>query len=206
MTIVQKKPSRPPGRISFFSFLEVFLNPKPIEAVKAAYALSKGGHAKQKRKDGSRFFDHPKAAAWIYVHELGGRDVLIILLLILHDMQEDTYLLSFFRIRLNFGQETALDLFAVTKIEGETFEESMTRVVERGLRTIIAKFCDRLHNLRTLGVCSLEMQHEQIEETEIILMPILLPALRAFGGKWIEVADLLEEKMNEAIKAIKDQW
>ena len=166
-----------------------------------AYGFSKYGHAKQQRKDGSRFFDHPKSAAWIYVHELGGRDWRVIVLLLLHDLREDTFVLSSYAIRINFGRETALDVYAVTKIKGETFEESMQRVVAGGGRTILAKLCDRLHNLRTLAVCNFEMRIEQIVETREVLMPILLPALRSCGKKWVAYADILEAEMKKAMDA-----
>lgn len=203
MTVAKKSQNRPPGRLAFFAFLETFLNPNCIELSGRAYGFSKYGHAKQKRKDGTRFFDHPKSATWIYVHELGGRDWRVIVLLLLHDLREDTFLLSSYAIRINFGRETALDVYAVTKIKDETFEESMQRVVARGARTILAKLCDRLHNLRTLAVCSLEMQREQIVETREVLMPMLLPAFRSCGKKWSAYADILEAEMEKAMAAIE---
>jgi len=203
--IISKCPSRPPGRELFFAPLEISLKPSDLLRVKFAYALSKAGHAKQKRKDGSRYFDHPKAVAWIYIHEFGGLDPDVIIFLLLHDLPEDSFLLSFYWISFIFGEKTTLRVFAVTKGK-ETFKESMLRVVKEDPETISGKGFDRLHNLRTLDVCDLEMQHEQIEETEGTLMPILLPALRSFGREWIECANELEVKMKEAIKVIKDGW
>lgn len=210
MTGLKIASRRPPGRELFFAPLEVSLSPEELVRVQFAYALSKAGHAKQNRKDGSRYFDHPKAVAWSYFSEFGELDPDVIIFLLLHDIQEDTFLLSFYWISFIFGKKTALRVCAVTKITKgkETFVENMFRIADEDAETVFGKCIDRLHNLRTLDVCPLEMQHEQIEETKGLLMPILLPALRSYGGsgKWIKVADTLEAKMNEAMEVVIGNW
>lgn len=153
------------------------------------------------RDGGGRFFDHPKSAAWIYIHELGGRDPRAIIILLLHDIQEDTYLLSPYRISLNFSEDIASDVGALTKLPKgkETHLEYISRVIARGPRTILSKLCDRLHNLRTLDTCSVEKQKKQIAETEEYFIGILIPALREFGQEWARYADQMEAKIEEAI-------
>ena len=190
-----------PGYELFFAPLAVVFDPNTSERVSFAYVSSKYGHAWQVRDDGSRYFDHPKSAAWIYINELGGRDPRIICDLLLHDVQEDTRLLSTYRVNLNFGTEIALDVRALTKLpkKKETIEEYLRRIIERGACVIIAKLCDRLHNLRSLKACAIEKQKRQIEETKNILMPQLIPALRLHGGQMAEYANMLEVKMNEVI-------
>src|SRR5665647_692216 len=93
---------RPPGYELFFAPLQATLNPTEQERLHFAYVTSKYGHAGQFRDGGTRYFDHPKAATWIYVHELDGKDVRLIAILLLHDIQEDSYLLSPYRMNLNF--------------------------------------------------------------------------------------------------------
>ncbi|MGB4076345.1 MAG: hypothetical protein WBK28_01405, partial [Minisyncoccia bacterium] len=119
---------RPPPYELFFAPL-VVLAPREYEAVQFAYFASKYGHAKQVRDDGSRYFDHPKAAAWIYIHELGGRDPRTIINLLLHDLSEDCYLLSGYRLLRNFGEEIALDVRALTKLPKG--KETTTAYLER---------------------------------------------------------------------------
>lgn len=63
---------RPPCYELFFAALAVVLSPGEYERIQFAYFISKYGHAKQLRDDGARYFDHPKAATWIYIDELGG--------------------------------------------------------------------------------------------------------------------------------------
>ena len=192
---------RPPGYELFFAPLQVALDPNDLERVQFAYFCSKYGHAKQKREEGGRYFDHPKGAAWIYVFELGGRDPRVIIGLLLHDMSEDTYLLSPYRLSLNFGVDVALDVGALTKLPRgkETIIQYLRRVIFRGAWTILEKLCDRLHNLRTLGRCSAEKRKKQIAETRRYHLPMLIPALRRCGKPWSGYADILKRLINEAI-------
>ncbi len=193
-------PARPPGYELFFAPLVVVLSPAEIERIQFAYFVSKYGHAKQFRDDGSRYFDHPKAAAWIYIKELNGRNQRIITDLLLHDLSEDTYLLSSYRISMNFGVDVALDVRAVTKLRrGEGTEEYLRRVVARGPSAIVAKLCDNLSNMRTLSGCTEEKQKRKKGETKNYHIPILIPPLRACGGEWKKVANFLENKIKRAI-------
>jgi len=195
------QPKRPPGYELFFAPLVVVFDPNTYESVQFAYFASKYGHAGQVRDDGSRYFDHPKATAWIYIDELGGRDPRVIKDALLHDLSEDSYLLSPYRISLNLGVEVALDVRALTKLPRgkETVEEYLLRVIARGAWAILVKLCDRLHNLRTLGGRTREKREQQIEETQQYHLPMLIPALRACGESWAAYAGILESKMREAI-------
>jgi (p)ppGpp synthase/HD superfamily hydrolase len=191
----------PPGFELFFAPLAVELGPTALESIQFAYIASKYGHALQVRDDGSRYFDHPKAVAWIYINELGGRDPRVICDALLHDVLEDTYLLSTFRINLNFGKEVALDVRAITKLPKgkELIEAYLRRIIERGPWVILVKLCDRLHNLRSLSACTKEKRLRQIAETKSLLLPMLIPALRSYGGEWRKLANTMREKMEEAI-------
>lgn len=199
------KISRPPGYELFFAPLTVDLNPTELERIHFAYVASKYGHADQKRDDGTRYFDHPKAAAWIYIEELGGRDPRLIILLLLHDVSEDAYLLSPYRITLNFDRDTALDVRALTKLPKtkgrpkETTGEYLARVIKQGPWAIMAKLCDRLHNVRSLGGCTPEKRRAQIAETKQYHLPLLVPALRAHGNPWAEYTDQIAGKLTDAL-------
>lgn len=196
-----KAPARPPGCELFFAPLLVALDPNTCERIEFAYIASKFGHYKQIRDDGTRYFDHPKAAAWIYINELGGRDPEVIIDLLLHDLQEDSYLLSPYRIALNFGAERALDVRALTKLPKgkETIEEYLGRVIGRGPRVILAKLCDRLHNNRSLHNCIPEKRMRQIDETREYHLKLLIPALRSYGEKWEEYADDIQGMITDAL-------
>lgn len=192
---------RPPGYELFFAPLQSTLDPTQQELLQFAYFASKYGHAEQVREGGSRYFDHPKSAAWIYIHELGGRDVRLIADLLLHDIVEDCYLLSAYRMNLNFGEDIALDVRSLTKLPKgkETTEEYLGRAIARGPRAIVSKLCDRLHNVRTLNACTKEKQRKQIAETKKYHLKLLVPALAACGEPWATYAKALDSKIREAI-------
>ena len=192
---------RPPGYELFMAPLQVVLNPTDYERVQFAYFASKYGHAGQTRDGGGRYFDHPKSAAWIYIDELGGRDPHTIIDHLLHDISEDAYLLSPYRISLNFGIDVALDVRALTKLPRgkETTEEYLNRIIARGPKPITTKLDDRLHNLRTMCRRTEEKQSDQTRETRQYHLPMLLPALRAHGELWTVYADELERKMNKVL-------
>lgn len=198
-----KKPGvpRPPGFELFMAPLQVTLDTMDCESVGCAYLLSKYAHAKQTRDGGSRYFDHPKRAALIYINELHGRNPRVIIDLLLHDVLEDTYLLSLGRFKLNFGEEIALDIRALTKLPKgkETTREYLLRNIERGPWTVLSKLCDRLDNLRTLDGCTQEKRVRTIKETKRYHVRLLIPALRSHGGEWAAYADILKKKIADAI-------
>jgi len=196
--------NRPPGYELFFAPLEISLDPTVYEKIQFAYFMSKFGHRGQIRDDGSRYFDHPKATAWIYINELNGRDPQITIDSLLHDVPEDTYLLSFFRISWNFGEEIAKDLRAITKLPKgkETIEEYFQRVVARGPKLVLVKLCDRLHNLRCLASCSVDKIAKQLAETEV-LMGTLLPVLEA-DSEFCSFASYLTSEMRLAMQKVSE--
>ena len=189
---------RPPSRELFFTPLQIALNPTDYEAVQFAYQCSKYGHAKQVRDDGSRYFDHPKAAAWIYINELKGRDPRVIKALLLHDMSEDQSLLSPWRLALNFGQDSALDTAALTKLPKgkETTEEYLRRVIAQGPVAVLAKSLDRLHNLRDAHDAEKHMR--QVAETIKYHLPMLISALKQSGMPWAGYAEYIEAEILKA--------
>ncbi len=149
------------------------------------------------RDDGTRYFDHPKAAAWIYIRELGGRDPRVIIDL-LHDMSEDQYLLSPWRLALNFGPDIALDIRALTKLPKgkETTEDYLRRVIAQGRCAILAKLIDRLHNLRDAH--DVEKHTRQVTETKSCHLPMLIKALKSHGVSWVYI----EDEINKACSSL----
>ncbi len=190
-----------PGYNLFLSTLSVDYDPNTLEMVSFAYVASKYGHKDQQRDGGSRYFDHPKAAAWIYINELGGRDPRIICDILLHDIRKDAYLLSIYRIRLNCGKDVARDVLSVTKLPKgkETTEDYLQRIIDCGPWAVVTKLCDRLHDIRTLITCAKEKRERQLAETKALVMPLLIGSLISAGGNWLALGTMLEKKLNEAL-------
>ena len=159
------------GRERFLAKLEPYMLEDELESILAAYELAKYGHRGQERAGGGRYFDHPGAVAEIIIDELQLRsDWRIIATALLHDILEDSWILSERRIVLNFGRDVALWLRLLTKKPKDGYIE---RLREHGSwEVLLIKLCDRLHNLRSLGACKITKQKKQVIETRTHYLPL----------------------------------
>lgn len=172
-----EKPMHKRGSYKFLNHCRKHFAPPLVTEIEDSYDLSKYGHHKQVREDGKRYFDHPRAVASISLRELKIYDVKLIIVKILHDMPEDSFLLNHNRIKDRFGNDVAQDVWLVTKLnihKGLGIKKYFKRLMESGSwRAMLAKCVDRLHNMRTLGTCSREKQLKQVAETRTYVLPLL---------------------------------
>jgi GTP pyrophosphokinase len=150
------------GREKFSELLEFRLTTSELRRVMLAYKLAKYGHKDQRREDGERYFEHPKAVALILIQELKLFDADTIIAALMHDLQEDSFILDWDDIEDLFGKDVARYVRAVTKEPNKNYLENL---LEAPTPALFVKLADRLHNLRTLGACRREKQLKQIKET-----------------------------------------
>ncbi len=147
-----------------------------------AFEYSAEAHRDQKRRSGEPYMAHPAAVARILVELLDKRtDAVIVASALLHDVVEDTGITTE-EIRKNFGDEVALLVDGVTKIEGLPFESVEREQVEnfrkmllsmaKDVRVILIKLADRLHNMRTLEWLPPDRQRAISYETRDIYAPL----------------------------------
>ena len=127
-------------------------------AVASAFVFACEHHADQRRKSGEDFINHPVGVAKICAGLRQGTDALCAALL--HDTVEDTTA-SPDEVRDSFGDKVATLVDGVTKLTGITFSVARRGAGRElpqddggdglGLRVIVIKLADRLHNMRTLG-------------------------------------------------------
>lgn len=148
-----------------------------LENIEAAYAFSKGAHRNQMRDDGvTRYFEHCKSVAWIIGRELEVVDDWhVIVIALLHDAKEDTFLLSDTRIEVNFGPVVRQAIDDLSKRSDETHAAYLLRLQEPGVdwRAMVVKLADRLQNLRTLDSCAPDKQDRKRAETEALYIPMI---------------------------------
>ena len=154
-------------------------NKYDIEKITKAYELAYNAHKEQKRKSGTPYIVHPVAVAGTVVEMQLDTDSVCAALL--HDVVEDTsYTYEF--IQENFGQQVALLVDGVTKLDKLSFNSKEERDMENlrkmflamasDIRVIMIKFADRLHNMSTLISMSEEKQRSKARETLNIFAPI----------------------------------
>jgi len=156
-----------------------YLSAAELESVDAAYDYSAHFHRDQQRLTGDPYITHPVAVASL-VADLR-LDVATIQAALLHDVVEDTEG-TLEEIRLRFGEDVAVLVDGVSKLDKLQFDSAFDAQVEsfrkmllamaRDLRVILVKLADRLHNMRTIDVMPAAKRRRIARETLEIYAPI----------------------------------
>jgi GTP pyrophosphokinase len=148
-----------------------------FSVVEKAFVVAEKAHSGQVRKSGDPYITHPIAVAQILA-ELGiGTAGLAAALL--HDTVEDTEY-SLDQLRVDFGEEIAMLVDGVTKLDKVKFGESaqaetvrkMVVAMSKDIRVLVIKLADRLHNARTWGFVPEEKAKSKAQETLEIYAPL----------------------------------
>jgi GTP diphosphokinase / guanosine-3',5'-bis(diphosphate) 3'-diphosphatase len=189
------------GRERFEAAVRRSLPLKKMERVMAAYAFSKGAHRGINRKDGvTRYFEHPKSVTWILIQAGLGGDWRTLVLALLHDVLEDTHLLSPKRIEINFGVKVRVGVEDISKRPDESHEQYSKRLLNTDVdwRVLLVKLADRVHNLRTLSACTPEQQAKKLAETRELYLPRLEFIEKRVPRRYRPVAHQLCEEIRTA--------
>jgi RelA/SpoT family (p)ppGpp synthetase len=161
------------------SVLASYLEPVQVEAVREAAFFAAEAHAGQYRKSGEPYVFHPLAVARILAEVRFDHETVMAALL--HDVIEDTEFTKE-QLKHRFGSELAELVDGVSKLtqmqcgtkleaQAENFRK-MFLAMAKDLRVIMIKLADRLHNMRTLSVMTLEKRRRTARETLEIYAPI----------------------------------
>ena len=151
------------------------------DKIKRAYLCAKACHEGQTRVSGEPYITHPIAVAEIVTGL--GLDTDSICAAFLHDTVEDcSERTSLTDIRTVFGNDVALLVDGLTKMKlinvEDKEEENMENIrkmllaMSKDIRVIFIKLCDRLHNMRTLGVKKDEKRRLTALETMHVYAPL----------------------------------
>lgn len=192
---------------SFLERLRLKVTDQELILIDWAYVNAKYGHQRQKRDSGERYFEHLRAVALILIDELEIYDSEMIQTALMHDMLEDSYLLDEARIEFLFGPHVLkmvsdlsmppLDQF---KSKKERLDLYHPQIRNSGIKTMIVKLCDRLHNLRTLGSCIAEKQQRKSLETVEHYVPLI--ELIKIGG-YPEVAKVFAREFAKELTNLR---
>ncbi len=152
-----------------------------IEKIKKAFLYAKDLHANQFRLSGEAYISHPVEVA-VIVAQLG-LDTDSICAALLHDTVEDcSDKTNLSIITKMFGTEVAALVDGLTKIisvqvadKEEAHIENIRKMLlamNRDIRVIFIKLCDRLHNMRTLSAKREDRQRAIALETMHIYAPL----------------------------------
>lgn len=161
--------------------LNDYLAPQHVEDVRRSYLFAENAHEGQFRRNGDPYVTHPLAVASILCDMRMDHHTLMAAML--HDVIEDTPV-SREQIAQEFGEEVAYLVDGVTKLtqvrfrtkaeaQAENFRK-MILAMTQDVRVIVVKLADRLHNMRTLDVLSVEKRKRIAQETLEIYAPIAM--------------------------------
>nr|WP_314173372.1 RelA/SpoT family protein [Streptomyces sp. DSM 40971] len=148
-----------------------------LRQIEHAYQVAERWHRGQKRKSGDPYITHPLAVTTILA-ELG-MDPATLMAGLLHDTVEDTeYGLD--TLRRDFGEQVALLVDGVTKLDKVKFGEAaqaetvrkMVVAMAKDPRVLVIKLADRLHNMRTMRYLKRAKQEQKARETLEIFAPL----------------------------------
>lgn len=191
---------------SFMQRFRLKVTQTDIERLDFAYDMAKYGHRNQFRESGARYFEHVRATAIILVDELGVTDAEVIIAALLHDMLEDSFLLTPDRIKVTFGERVATLVSAVTK--PKKCDLRFTSDHERHLwyfkqlktsspEAKLLKLADRLQNMRTLDSCSSEKQSRKITETREVYLPLIADIAEIYPNRASYLSSQLEATLTK---------
>ncbi|HOZ53103.1 MAG TPA: HD domain-containing protein, partial [bacterium] len=155
------------------------INPEiDTEIIMRAYEFAEKAHRGQTRKSGEPYIEHPLHTTFNLIQIRA--DLSTIIAGILHDVPEDTeYTIE--DIKNNFGEDVANLVEGITKLGKikyrgiERYRENLRKMfiaMVGDIRIMYIKFCDRLHNLRTLDALPENKQQRIAQETLEIYAPI----------------------------------
>jgi len=144
-----------------------------------AWELAEQLHAGQHRRSGEAYISHPLAVARIVAEQTN--DPITIAAALLHDVVEDTAV-TLADLERDFPPDVSVIVDGVTKLDRMQFAtkedqqaatmRKMIVAMANDLRVLIIKLADRLHNMRTLAVMSVDAQHRIARETLDVYAPL----------------------------------
>lgn len=165
-------------------------NPKAdLDMIRLAYEFANNAHKGQFRKTGEEYIQHSLHTAFMLAQMRADEKTVIAGLL--HDVPEDTSI-TLKEIEKNFGKEISSLVKGITKLGKikyrgiKRYRENLKKMflsMAVDIRVIIIKFCDRLHNLKTLDALPENKQERIAKETMEIYAPIA-QLLGIWNLKW----------------------
>lgn len=162
------------NRDSFFARLRAaaLFSDEDIARVEMAYDLSKYAHRAQERKDGERYFEHPRRVAIALLDRLEICDTATVIAGLLHDGYEDaSQYVTPAKVRILGGLEADRHVRLLSKVpEKKGFVERLWR--HGDWKVICVKLCDRDDNMRSIDAGTEEFQRKQTIETRDVYLPL----------------------------------
>jgi len=149
----------------------VILSEEEITRIELAYDLAKYAHRAQDRKDGTRYFEHPRRVALHLLDSIGLYHAPAVIAALLHDAYEDSpQYVTPMKVRIIGGEEAARMIRFLSKIPKEGYVMRLRHHAD--WKTLVIKLCDRYDNFSDLEAASEEFKRKQALETRDVYLPL----------------------------------
>lgn len=153
----------PPGSVIF--------SEDETARIELAYDLAKYAHRAQGRKDGSRYFEHPRRVALQVIVGLGIYDACAVIAALLHDAYEDSpKYVTPAKVSIIGGERAARMIRLLSKVPKEGYVERLRAHAD--WMTLAVKLCDRYDNFRDLETADEAFRRKQTVETRDVYLPV----------------------------------
>ena len=200
-TVLEKE-----DREKFFNRI-VFLPEADRMRIQLAYTLSKYAHRAQVRKepgpDGKplRYFEHVRRVALILIDDLKIARPEMIITALLHDGIEDTRDLTPDVIEFHFGADVGTLVKLLSKVPKNGYAERLFYFGD--WRAMMIKACDRLDNLRSLGVVPKEFRVKQLNETRKVYYSIFNRMVEITPSEHANAASYLRNEILKVTESVE---
>lgn len=182
---------KPPG--------SVLLSAEDIDRIELAYALAKYAHRAQDRKDGERYFEHPRRVALWLIDGIGLYDMPAIVSALLHDAYEDaSQYVTPAKVRIIGGVEAERMIRLLSKVPKDGYLERLKAHAD--WKTLVIKLCDRYDNMSSLVAGTAEFQRKQTLETRDTYLSLFDHLLAITPAHYQEHVDQIIEKVRFSVK------
>ena len=182
-------------RVEYMARLRPFFSDDEMEFVEQAYFLSKYAHRPQTRDDGARYFEHPKTVAWLLAVEFNVHDWRTIVIALLHDLLEDSYIMTPRFIGRTFDKKVKRGVKLLSKNDfrpaevGDVDAAYYNRFITDGdWRVLMVKLVDRIHNLATMDGMNSQRVARKLEETRFFFPPLERALIERIPTKYLPQA------------------
>lgn len=149
----------------------VVLSEEDVARIELAYDLAKYAHRAQDRKDGTRYFEHPRKVALQLIDGIALYDRSAIIAALLHDGFEDCpKYVTPMKVQIIGGDESSRMIRLLSKVPKEGYAKRLEEQAD--WKTLLVKLCDRYDNYSDLNGTPIEFQRRQTIETRDVYLPL----------------------------------
>jgi len=185
--------------------IEPMLYPEEYPFVEDAYSLAKSAHRDQWRGDNVRYFEHVKSVALIISLEFNVYLSAPIIVGLLHDIKEDSFVLSWEGLKRLFGKKICRGIRIVTKEEEKEYYFGIENVPKYDWWIMLVKLADRLHNMRNILHQPKDFRLRQLFETESLFPHLIDVFATKVPNRFNYLPDYIRYELQFACNKIRKQ-